>query len=145
MNEGLPIIEGNMNQLRQVFLNLVTNALEATPSSGSILISTSMSAESKPHRPSHIEIKITNTGAGIPSDDLERIFEPFYTTKDNGLGLGLSISKEIIERHGGSIIVSSKRNVGASFIVNIPAPERGDDHTVEIGKRMEKSVLPQKS
>jgi len=120
MTEALPLITGNANQLRQVFLNLLTNAIEATPSGGSIFFSTCFMENSDSSIPAHTEIRITNSGSGIAGADFEQIFEPFYTTKENGLGLGLSISKEIIMRHGGCIDVSSQDKKGVTFTVRLP-------------------------
>jgi len=120
MTDALPPIIGNVNQLRQVFLNLLTNAIEAVPPGGSIFFLTHFVNSTDQSIPSYAEIRITNTGLGISGADFEKIFEPFYTTKKNGLGLGLSISKEIIVRHGGYIDVSSQDNKGVTFSIRIP-------------------------
>lgn len=117
--EGIPLIRGNEEKLKQVFLNLLTNALEATPCGGEIAIGTRLRKEPAAGFPGYVEIEVVNTGERIPEDTFSRIFEPFYTTKKSGLGLGLSISKEIIKHHNGVIRVISDQTK-TSFIVALP-------------------------
>ncbi|MBN1869182.1 MAG: HAMP domain-containing protein [Candidatus Omnitrophica bacterium] len=122
--EDIPLwVMGNQEKLKQVLLNIVTNALEATPQGGQIVLRSRLSGGfgSKSKEPCFAEIEIINTGEGIERNQLDKIFEPFYTTKTGGLGLGLSISKEIMDRHHGKIEVVSIKNETTSFIVRIPA------------------------
>jgi len=111
----LPLLPCNPSLLNQVFLNLITNAAQAIPEEGQILVRTWQEAE-------EIGIEIADTGTGIPSDVLPRIFETFYTTKPRGVGtgLGLSIARDIIENHGGKITVDSQIGHGTTFRVKLP-------------------------
>jgi signal transduction histidine kinase len=118
--EDLPNIKGNHEKLKQAFLNLIGNSIEATPRGGSIKVMAQLIKHSRLGEPAYIEIHFSNTGEGIREEHLDHIFEPFFTTKDGGLGLGLSISHEIVKRHQGEIKVVSERNKETSFIVRIP-------------------------
>ena len=122
LEDSLPLIMGNEEKLKQVLLNIITNALEATPNGGRIVLSTRSSSDNfNSNGSGSVEIEIMNTGKGIEQNELNKIFEPFYTTRNGGLGLGLSISKEIIGHHNGNIKVVSIKNKTTSFIVRIPA------------------------
>jgi signal transduction histidine kinase len=112
-----PRVLGHGNQLRQVLLNLALNALEAMPEGGELQVTTAANSEGK------VLITVADTGAGIPSTNLAQIFEPFYTTKAQGLGLGLAVCLTIIEAHGGEISVESKPGQGAAFRIELPAVE----------------------
>ncbi len=103
------------DKLKQVFINIITNGLQAMNDGGSLSISTEQSS-------GHIEIRISDEGIGIAEENLQQIFEPFYTTRDNGSGLGLSISYKIIEAHEGDISVESQPSGGTTFIVQLPTP-----------------------
>jgi signal transduction histidine kinase len=105
-------------QMKQVFLNMLLNAIEATPENGKIYVKTRCFA--KPEGEPYIQIEFTDTGCGIPAEYLEDIFTPFFTTKEKGSGLGLSISNQIIQDHKGYIDVESQVNKGTSFFVNLP-------------------------
>lgn len=120
LQNNLPKILGNADKLKQVFLNLITNSIEATPKGGTITIEASLIDFSRSCPSTYVEIKISNSGKKILISDLNRIFEPFYTTKDQGLGLGLSISKEIVAQHGGRIEATSEENDKTSFSVQLP-------------------------
>jgi signal transduction histidine kinase len=105
-------------QMKQVFLNLLLNAIEATPENGKIHVKTRSFV--KPENEPYIQIEFTDNGCGIPQEYLEDIFIPFFTTKEKGSGLGLSISNQIIHDHKGYIDVESKVNQGTSFFINLP-------------------------
>jgi signal transduction histidine kinase len=105
-------------QMKQVFLNLLLNAIEATRENGKIYVKTR--SFMKPENEPYIQIEFTDNGCGIPQEYLEDIFIPFFTTKEKGSGLGLSISNQIIHDHKGYIDVESKVNQGTSFFVNLP-------------------------
>jgi signal transduction histidine kinase len=119
VQENIPgdlIVKADGEKLRQAFLNIIINALQATPSGGSVKISCIKSVAG-------YEICFSDSGTGIDSDKLERIFEPFFTTKTDGTGLGLAITKKIIEAHGGTLTVNSETGVGTTAVVrlqNIP-------------------------
>ena len=115
---SLPPIEIDREQIKQVFLNILLNSIEATPGRGEITVKTRSFA--KPGGEPYIQIEFTDTGHGIPADHLEDIFTPFFTTKDKGSGLGLSISHQIVQDHRGYIDVESELNKGTSFFINLP-------------------------
>ncbi len=97
-------------QLKQVFLNLILNSVQAMPEGGELKITTRNTGEG-------IEAVVSDTGTGIPEEEQQKIFQPFYTTKEDGIGLGLSIIYGIIKEHGGDIFIESSREKGASFRV----------------------------
>jgi len=103
----------DFEQLRQVVVNLVLNSLDALPRGGSIEIIVSQEAN-------ELSIQITDSGPGVSEGMLSRLFQPFSSDKETGLGLGLVISKRIIDDHGGVIKVSNLPQGGASFTVTIP-------------------------
>lgn len=113
----LPFVKGNAGQLKQVFMNIIVNAAEAMHGSGTLTITTSPAPERK-----MVIVEFTDTGEGIPEENLTRIFDPFFTTKEvgKGTGLGLATSYGIIEDHGGRISVKSKVGEGTTFTIELP-------------------------
>jgi signal transduction histidine kinase len=113
----LRLIRADSGQIRQVFLNIILNAIQAMPDGGELDVSTrrwmSEAAEG-------VEITIRDTGTGIPKDDIKDIFQPFFTTKEEGTGLGLAISYGIIKEHNGIIEVESKVGQGTTFRIFLP-------------------------
>lgn len=122
-SSDLPRVQANPDQLRQVFLNLILNAVDAMPTGGELRIRSSLAelqmGSGEPGLPA-VCIEITDTGHGIPPEILARLFEPYVTTKEQGAGLGLSISFGIIEAHNGKITVHSEEGVGTTFSVLLP-------------------------
>src|SRR5207344_3365463 len=118
----LPRVWIDSEQLKQVFMNLILNAIQAMKHGGSIVVSTRLKNASKESGQTtrFVEVEVRDTGVGIPEENLEHIFDPFFTSKDEGSGLGLSISHQIIQEHGGFILVSSKVGTGTSFFINLP-------------------------
>ncbi len=116
----LPPVKGLSNLLKQVFLNIIINAVEAMPEGGDLYIDAGWDDKRE-----ELSINFTDTGDGIPIAELANIFDPFYTTKARGTGLGLSISHGIIERHGGRIDVKSDLGKGSTFTVRLPATSEG--------------------
>ncbi len=116
LNESLPAIQGNPSQLKQVILNLLLNALDATSSGGSISVRTYLLNEY------WVGIAFEDTGCGIPSQNLRKLFEPFFTTKPvgKGIGIGLSTCYNIVQDHGGEIVVCSEEGQGSTFSVRLP-------------------------
>ena len=114
--EHLPVIRGNTEKLKQVLLNLFANAMEATPWGGVI----ALKAYADQNHQRSLVLEIYNTGDGIAPENMPKLFEPFYSTKNGGLGLGLPISKEIVERHQGRIEAESTPNRGTTFRVRLP-------------------------
>jgi signal transduction histidine kinase len=117
-DSNLPSVQIDREQMKQVFLNILLNAIEATPEKGKITVGTR--AFLKPSGEPYVQIEFTDTGSGIPQDQLEEIFNPFFTTKTTGSGLGLSISNQIVQDHKGYIDVESQMGKGSSFFVNLP-------------------------
>jgi two-component system NtrC family sensor kinase len=113
--QSLPKIRASKNQLRQVFLNLVSNARDAMPKGGTLSVETSSGDE-------NIEIKIADTGVGIKDEHINKIFDSFFTTKDSvkGVGLGLSVCYGFIKDHGGDVQVQSQIGTGTTFEITFP-------------------------
>jgi two-component system NtrC family sensor kinase len=117
--DGLPGVFASKNQLRQVFLNLVSNARDAMPDGGSFRVSTERQGD-------QIVIRVSDTGVGIKEDYLDKIFDTFFTTKTDsvkGVGLGLSVCYGFIRDHGGDIQVESRPGAGTTFIIRLPAED----------------------
>ena len=106
-------ITADADQLQQVFLNLITNAVQAMPNGGTLTITTGSEEFFAFSR-------VSDTGVGISPDNLDRLFEPFYTTKEKGIGLGLSVTKSIVEGHRGYLEVESVEGQGTTFTVRLP-------------------------
>ena len=123
---GMPQLEADGRQLGQVFLNLLLNAVQAVPDGGQVTLRTGLyagnGADAEPWRPrGHaVEVRVSDNGPGIPASVVSNIFTPFFTTKSRGAGLGLSISRRIVEDHGGWIGVESAPGEGATFRVVLP-------------------------
>ncbi len=122
-------MEGDEDQLKQVFLNLVRNALEAMPDGGTLeLIARihshyTVKTETNPNSRQAIVVEIKDSGTGIGEEDLKHIFTPFHTTKSKGSGLGLPLSLKIVENHQGKIIVQSQTGQGTRFQVFLPVEQ----------------------
>jgi two-component system NtrC family sensor kinase len=118
---NLPKVWIDREQMKQVFMNLIFNGIQAMNDGGTITISTRIfTPEAIEQSPSFVQVEVRDTGIGIPNENLEHIFDPFFTSKDEGSGLGLSISHQIVQEHGGYVTVESKVGKGTSFLVNIP-------------------------
>jgi signal transduction histidine kinase len=119
--EGLPLVEADRIQLQQVMLNLIVNAMHAMHEVGraprELLISSALSSSSG------VLLSVRDTGRGISPEQLERLFDPFYTTKSEGMGMGLSICRSIVESHGGKIWAAANLPHGAAFHFTIPRRE----------------------
>jgi signal transduction histidine kinase len=118
--EALPPVLGDASALEQVVLNLLTNAAAAVDGGGQIGIAT----RRHPERGACVQLIVTDSGAGIPADALPRIFDPFFSTKPGGTGLGLSVSDGIVREHGGTIEVESAPGRGTRFTITLPALDR---------------------
>ena len=114
----LPPVQIDPEQIKQVFLNILLNAISATSENGQIIVKTR--SFTRPGGESYVQIEFTDTGCGIPEEHLEDIFNPFFTTKTSGSGLGLSISNQIVQDHRGYIDVESQLDKGSSFFINLP-------------------------
>jgi PAS domain S-box-containing protein len=111
----VPLVRGSASELREVFVNIILNALDAMPGGGRLKISTDAIG-------STVQIGFADTGKGMTREVREHIFEPFFTTKGaDGMGLGLAVSYSIVERHGGRIEVASEQDQGSIFLITLPA------------------------
>ncbi|HHT9116136.1 MAG: HAMP domain-containing protein [Planctomycetes bacterium] len=113
VEDTLPLVAVDANQIEQVLINLIQNALDAMPKGGWLTIHAR-------REDNFLAVTITDTGCGIPDTIKNKIFDPLFTTKPKGMGLGLAISSNIIQRHEGSIDLKSKEGDGASFTVKLP-------------------------
>lgn len=114
-----PYIQGDGAQLKQVFLNILLNSIQAMEKTGKVTIVTDLT----PNREEFVTILLADTGSGIPTSALPKVFDPFYTTKETGTGIGLSISYGIVHRHGGEIEIRSSRDgegKGTNVTINLP-------------------------
>ncbi|MBI5789205.1 MAG: hypothetical protein HZA78_10160 [Candidatus Schekmanbacteria bacterium] len=116
---GLPKILFDPHQMHQVFLNLILNAIQSMPNGGILKLAVK-SDKTIMNRPRYIQVEITDNGSGIDSDAMKKIFTPFFSTKPKGVGLGLSVSQQIIKRHQGQIQVKSKQGEGTTFTLILP-------------------------
>lgn len=116
----LPLVRGDINSLKQVFLNLIKNASQAIERKGEVEITTRWITEHKLKGQNSMAVEIKDSGSGIPRDSLDKIFNPFYTTKKEGSGLGLFLAYQIIAKHGGAIFVESELGEGTVFKVYLP-------------------------
>lgn len=114
--DDLPAVLVVENQLKQVFLNLILNAAEAMPDGGQLTITAC-------HDTKKLYVEFADTGSGLSAEVQAHLFEPFYTTKADGSGLGLAVSHEIIANHGGELTIDSMPGVGATFTVMLPVTE----------------------
>jgi two-component system sensor histidine kinase AtoS len=113
----LPAALADPNQLKQVFVNLITNAVQAMePEGGSITVETGAAD-------GFVHVRLVDDGPGIPSEQLAKVFDPFFSTRDEGTGLGLTIVHRIVDEHDGHIEVESSVGVGTSFTIFLPAIE----------------------
>ncbi|MEE8174261.1 MAG: ATP-binding protein, partial [Dehalococcoidia bacterium] len=119
LGEGLPKVMADKDQMQQVFHNLLLNAAQAMPQGGRLTVRTA-------HRDNLVQAEFADTGIGIPRDNLTRIFQPLFSTKAKGTGLGLAVTESILDRHGGTIEVESEEGKGTTFTVSLPVLQAGE-------------------
>ncbi|HBA60280.1 MAG TPA: hypothetical protein DCZ92_05600 [Elusimicrobia bacterium] len=120
--KDLPAVLADKDQLKQVFLNLLLNACQAMPSGGEL--------SAKAYQTDGVvAVDIKDTGVGIKPQDIQNIFNPFFTTKAEGTGLGLALSFAVMESHGGTLNVKSEEGKGATFTLTLPLPDGTDEKT----------------
>jgi signal transduction histidine kinase len=123
-DDKLPNVSIDAKQIKQVVQNLLNNAIESTPQGGRVHL------EARPFHTSgggtQAQIEVSDRGKGIPEEDLEKIFTPFFTTRERGTGLGLPMSYRIVEDHGGTIEVKSQVGTGTTFTITLPLDPLGD-------------------
>jgi signal transduction histidine kinase len=118
LDPGLKAIHANAGQVRQVFLNLILNAVQAMPDGGELRV---VSRNRTDGFSEGVEVRISDTGTGIPEEVAKKVFQPFFTTKENGTGLGLAIVHGIVREHNGKIEVESAVGKGTAFTIFFPA------------------------
>jgi len=115
---NLPVFYANVQEIREVFFNLILNAVQAIGSGGKVHVALGYQEKERV-----VEIQISDTGRGIEKDNVDKLFNPFFTTRHDGLGLGLFVAKQIVHRYDGSIRVESRAGEGSLFIVRLPYAE----------------------
>jgi signal transduction histidine kinase len=123
LDEALPIIQADPNQLGQAFGNIILNAIQAMPEGGQLVVKTSEVSENLPQS-EWVAISFADTGVGIPEENLGKLFEPLFTTKTKGIGLGLAVTRTLVEGHGGTIKVQSEVEKGSTFTVRLPTDRK---------------------
>lgn len=124
---GLPKIFIDKEQIKQVSMNVILNALQSIEGRGVVEVSTRLFTKNGGEQ--YVQIEVRDSGVGIPDKDLEDIFNPFFTTKKDGSGLGLSISHQIVQEHGGYIAVESQVEKGTTFFIHLPVRQPGPRKT----------------
>jgi len=115
LDHRIPAFKFDYNQMENALANIVINAIQAIASTGKVVLQTRL-ADSK----ERVQVIVEDNGVGISEEHLDKIFKPFFTTKHQGTGLGLAIARDIIERHGGTISVNSKKHKGTRFTIEMP-------------------------
>jgi PAS domain S-box-containing protein len=115
--KDIPLVPFDKRYMKQALLNLVKNAVAAMPKGGTLNLSLRAVND-------ELKLAVGDTGSGIPEDKLGKIFEPYYTTKENGTGLGLTLTYKIIKEHGGDVTVQSRQGQGSTFTITIPIPQK---------------------
>lgn len=115
--EDLPLLKCDAEQLRQVILNLVLNAVQAMPQGGRVTVGAQVEGE-------WLKIRVRDQGSGIPAEAVDAIYDPFFTTKPTGTGLGLPIAYQVVEQHGGEILLEENSEQGACFTISVPVRDR---------------------
>lgn len=118
--EGLPMVMADADQLKQVFVNLISNAVQAMEEAGGTIIVSAQGVNG------FVSVSVVDDGPGIPSEDLSKVFDPFYSTRDEGTGLGLTMVHRIVDEHNGHIEVASEMGAGTRFIVSLPVSPDGE-------------------
>jgi signal transduction histidine kinase len=113
LDDELPTIQADLTLLHRAIENLVLNAMDAMPAGGVVMLRTT-------HDACEVHLEISDTGQGLTPEECERLFTPYYTTKQHGTGLGLAIVQSVVSDHGGRISVESESGVGTSFHIALP-------------------------
>ena len=130
---NLPNVKADRVQLQQVFLNLMLNAIEAMQDSGGELMVRSQCQDSQ------LLLSVSDTGVGLPTEEVDQIFSAFFTTKPQGSGMGLAISRSIVESHGGRLWGRANGGRGATFYFTLPClPNRSDHLGKAVGRDLER-------
>ncbi len=117
LDKSLPAISADPDQLGQAFSNIIVNGIQAMPEGGQLAV------KSEVPNQKWVAISFADTGVGIPKQNLKKLFEPLFTTKAKGIGLGLAVTRTLVEGHGGTIKAQSKEGKGSTFTVRLPLSE----------------------
>jgi signal transduction histidine kinase len=117
LDTTLPVISADPDLIHRALSNLVLNAIDAMPQGGELTIRTQA-------RDDRVELSVSDTGSGLTSEECERLFTPYYTTKQHGTGLGLAIVQSVVSDHGGKISVESVKDKGTTFRIELPCEAR---------------------
>ncbi len=118
MCENLPAVQGNATALSQVLDGLIANGLEAMPDGGRLILSSELTADG-----ADVLVTVEDNGVGIAENEVEQVFRPYATTKSAGLGLGLPVARRLVERHGGTLVLSSRPGDGTIVTMRIPVSQ----------------------
>ena len=111
----LPLLQINRKKLEEAFMNFLSNAIEAMPKGGTLTVECCFDEDEN-----FIIVNFSDTGCGISHEDLDKVYEPFFTTKDYGTGLGLSLAYHNINAHSGDVNIKSKKGLGTTFSISLP-------------------------
>ena len=117
LDDRMPELQLDVKYMKQALLNIVKNAISAMPEGGTLRVETIA-------RDDQVELSIRDTGVGIPEENMTKIFEPYFTTKDFGSGLGLTLVYKIIKEHQGEINLESREGEGTTFTITLPVPQK---------------------
>ena len=123
--EELPLVRCEENQMKQVFINIIKNAIEAMPDGGRIEFTVELLTSN------HVQVQVRDHGIGIPKENLARMGDPFFTNKEKGTGLGLMVTQRIIFNHKGTFDIQSKENEGTVVTIALPAVDGSEDLQLE--------------
>jgi two-component system NtrC family sensor kinase len=123
LSDGLPHVQIDAKQIQQVFINLITNAADAIKSKGNIIITSYTERAGRVNEGEFVVVSVQDNGKGIPPEDLPKIFNPFFTRKADGTGLGLPITQRILHQHSGVIDVESNVGKGTTVYIRLPVPK----------------------
>ncbi|MEW5981010.1 MAG: ATP-binding protein [Acidobacteriota bacterium] len=124
--EEVPLVPADMGQIRQALVNVMLNGCEAMVSGGTLSVACRPSPDGR-----FVHLAVTDTGVGIPPDRMARIFDPFFSTKEKGTGLGLSVVYGIVDRHQGTVDISSTVGSGTTITIKLPTKRKGDGPTIQ--------------
>jgi len=127
-SEELPALPGDRLRLEQAFLNLIFNATEAMPEGGQLTVTTQINRSKNPDQSPRLAVAIRDSGIGISQEQQKRLFEPFFTLRPMGVGLGLSVVQRVVKDHQGSVRVKSRPGKGSLFLLEFPLHEEWSDH-----------------
>ena len=121
LDDDLPVLLADPIQLGQVFGNIILNGFQAMPEGGELIVKTGLEDSD------WLRISFTDTGTGISKENLQKVFEPLFSTKAKGIGLGLAVSRSMILEHGGDIDVKSSEGEGTTFTIRLPVGTGGEN------------------